>query len=408
MRRALGENAAGTMKRAFTIGVDYGTSSVRALVVDCADGRELGTRRLRLPVGRAGRAARPEGPAPRAPEPGRLRARARARRDGGARGGRGGGRASRGSAVIGIGVDTTGSTPIPVDRQNRPLALDAKWQANLAAHAWLWKDHTGADEAAAITRAAREHAPQYLAPIGGVYSSEWFWSKIWRCLKVAPDVFDAAWSWVELADFVPALLAGVDDPRRIERGRVRRGPQGPVLGRLGRAAVEGVPGPPGSEARGAPRPALRRGPRARPPGGPAVHGVGLALAPPRRHPDRDGRLRRAPGRGGRRRHGRYAREDHRHLHVRLRGPAGRRRAARRARHLRHRAGLDPAGLPRDRGGPVGGGRPAALVGRGRVRGRRGASRAALGRGGATAARRSRAWWRSTGTTATARSWWTRA
>src|SRR5213076_2651905 len=60
--------------------------------------------------------------------------------------------------------------------------------------------------------------PQYLAPIGGTYSSEWFWSKIWHCRKVAPDVFDAAASWVELADFIPAVLAGVTAPGDIVRG----------------------------------------------------------------------------------------------------------------------------------------------------------------------------------------------
>src|SRR5262249_43668688 len=92
-----------------------------------------------------------------------------------------------------------------------------KWKGHLAAQAWLWKDHTGAAEAAAITETARRHAPQYLAPIGGVYSSEWFWSKIWRCLKVAPDIFEAAGSWVELADFVPAVLAGVSSPSGIQR-----------------------------------------------------------------------------------------------------------------------------------------------------------------------------------------------
>ncbi len=62
-----------------------------------------------------------------------------------------------------------------------------------------------------------QHAPELLAPIGGTYSSEWWWSKIWHCLKVAPDVFDAAASWVELADFVPAVLAGVDDLATIVR-----------------------------------------------------------------------------------------------------------------------------------------------------------------------------------------------
>ena len=119
--------------------------------------------------------------------------------------------------VIGIGVDTTGSTPLPLDGQARPLALDPVWNKNLAAHAWLWKDHTSAAEAARITEIARLHAPEYLAPIGGTYSSEWWWSKIWHCLNVAPDVFDAAVSWVELADFVPAVLAGVRDPRDIVR-----------------------------------------------------------------------------------------------------------------------------------------------------------------------------------------------
>jgi L-ribulokinase len=119
--------------------------------------------------------------------------------------------------VIGIGVDTTGSTPLPIDAHARPLALDPRWKTNLAAHAWLWKDHTSAPEAAAITATAREHAPEYLAPIGGTYSSEWWWSKIWHCLKVAPDVFESAASWVELADYVPAVLAGVDDPRAIRR-----------------------------------------------------------------------------------------------------------------------------------------------------------------------------------------------
>ena len=102
-------------------------------------------------------------------------------------------------------------------RKPRPLAINPEWEGHLAAQAWLWKDHTAAEEARAITAIAQMHAPQYLAPIGGIYSSEWWWSKIWKCLKVAPDVFDAAASWVEPADFVPAVLAGTDNPRDIVR-----------------------------------------------------------------------------------------------------------------------------------------------------------------------------------------------
>jgi L-ribulokinase len=120
--------------------------------------------------------------------------------------------------VIGIGVDTTGSSPIPVDAKNVPLALQKKYAKNLAAQCWLWKDHTSWREAAKITGLAAQHRPQFIAKCGNTYSSEWFWSKLWHCLAVEPQVFDAAYSWVELSDWVPAVLAGVTDPKLIKRG----------------------------------------------------------------------------------------------------------------------------------------------------------------------------------------------
>jgi L-ribulokinase len=202
--------------RAFTVGADFGTNSVRAIVADCADGRVVGTAVADYASGERGVLLEPRQPHLARQNPADyldgLRAAVRGalavaeREDGFAR-----------DRVIGIGTDTTGSTPLPVDAACRPLALDPAWRGNLAAHAWLWKDHTGAAEAEAITETAARHAPQYLAPIGGRYSSEWFWSKIWRCLKVAPDVFDAAASWVELADYVPAALSGVTSPMAIRR-----------------------------------------------------------------------------------------------------------------------------------------------------------------------------------------------
>jgi L-ribulokinase len=84
--------------------------------------------------------------------------------------------------------------------------------------AWLWKDHTGWAEAAEITKLAAEIRPQYLAKIGGTYSSEWFYSKILHCLRVAPEVFDAAYSWIELEDFVPAALSGTLAPGKFIAG----------------------------------------------------------------------------------------------------------------------------------------------------------------------------------------------
>src|SRR3954470_11780102 len=200
----------------FAIGIDYGTNSVRAVVVDTADGSVAGTHVFEYPSGEQGVPLDPRQPPLARQNPADYleglrvavpRALTAARAVAGF---------SR-DRVIGIGVDTTGSTPLPLDAMARPLAIDPRWTNNLAAHAWLWKDHTSAAEALAITETAKAHAPELLAPIGGTYSSEWGWSKIWHCLKVAPDVFDAAASWVELADFVPAVLAGVDDPKKIVR-----------------------------------------------------------------------------------------------------------------------------------------------------------------------------------------------
>jgi L-ribulokinase len=202
---------------AFTIGIDYGTNSVRAVVVNCADGRTVGTSVFPYPSGDAGVLLHPKDPHLARQNPADYLEGLRASVTGALEAARHADGGFDASLVIGVGVDTTGSTPLPVDARARPLALDPRWQSNVAAHAWLWKDHTSADEAARITDAARAHAPEYLAPIGGTYSSEWWWSKIWRCLNVAPDVFDAAANWVELADYIPAVLAGVTDPKEIVR-----------------------------------------------------------------------------------------------------------------------------------------------------------------------------------------------
>ena len=84
--------------------------------------------------------------------------------------------------------------------------------------AWLWKDHTGVNEAAEITALAKKMRPQFLAKCGGTYSSEWFWSKVLKCLRVAPEVFNAAHSWIELSDFVPAALTGTEHPSKFVAG----------------------------------------------------------------------------------------------------------------------------------------------------------------------------------------------
>jgi L-ribulokinase len=120
--------------------------------------------------------------------------------------------------IVGIGIDTTGSTSIPVDRGGMPLALKPVFKKNLAAQAWLWKDHTGHAEAAEITDKAARDSNGYLAKCGGTYSSEWYWSKILHCKRTSPKVFDAAYSWVELADFVPAYITGNLNPDTLPCG----------------------------------------------------------------------------------------------------------------------------------------------------------------------------------------------
>ncbi len=203
---------------AYTIGLDYGTNSVRSIVVRCSDGRELATSVFDYPSGEAGILLDPTDHNLARQHPGDYIQGLEATVTEALSLARSADADFSADKVIGIGVDTTGSSPIPVDENNVALATQPAWREILAAQCWLWKDHTSAEEAAAITELARRHRPQYLAKCGGTYSSEWFWSKIWHCLKVAPEVFSAAFSWVELCDWIPSLLAGVDDPRQVKRG----------------------------------------------------------------------------------------------------------------------------------------------------------------------------------------------
>jgi len=201
----------------YTLGIDFGTNSVRALVVRCADGRELASCVVPYPSGREGILLDPHDHNLARQHPGDyLAVLSRSVRGALAAAARKPGFAA--AKVVGLGVDTTGSSPLPVDRHNVPLALAPKWRKNLNAQCWLWKDHTSWREAARITALAARHRPHFIAKCGNTYSSEWWWSKLWHCRNVAPDVFAAAYSWVELADWVPSVLAGVTDPRRIKAG----------------------------------------------------------------------------------------------------------------------------------------------------------------------------------------------
>lgn len=190
----------------YVIGLDYGTNSVRALIVSTQDGAEVGTATWNYAHGENGILL--------SRDPNLARQHPADYLEGALHTVRAALEQAQTVAgfdalhIVGIGVDTTGSTPIPVDETGIPLAFKPEFVNNLNALAWLWKDHTSVKEAADITALAKEHRPQYLAKCGGTYSSEWFWSKVWHCLHVDPAVFDAAYTWVECADWIPAMLTG--------------------------------------------------------------------------------------------------------------------------------------------------------------------------------------------------------
>lgn len=201
----------------YSLGVDYGTNSVRALIVNTRNGSEAGACVWNYRAGEAGIVLDPRDPNVARQEPsdylnglvasvkGALKQAASVK-------------GFKPEQVIGIGVDTTGSTPIPVDAEGMPLAMKKEFALNLNAKAWLWKDHTGHEEAGEITAKAKKLRPEYLAKCGGIYSSEWFWSKVLHCARIDRKVFDAAYTWVEHADWLPAVLTGTDHPSRIKRG----------------------------------------------------------------------------------------------------------------------------------------------------------------------------------------------
>ncbi len=213
------------MEARYTIGLDFGTSSVRALIVDVSDGSEIADSVWEYTRGENGiildeKDANLARQHPRDYLDGLTACiRAALKNASGEKG-------FSPEKVIGLGIDTTGSTPLPVDRTGTPLAFHETFADNPNAMAWLWKDHTSHKEARQITDKAAAIRPGYLAKVGGTYSSEWFWAKIWHCLAEDAEVFEAAHTWVECADWIPAVITGNQDPSSMRRGICAAGHKG--------------------------------------------------------------------------------------------------------------------------------------------------------------------------------------
>lgn len=205
-------------KDVFVIGVDFGTDSVRSLVVNAATGQEAGSAvhyYARWKKGLYCDAALQQyrqhpldylegleesikGALQQCP-PGTA------------------------ALVKGISVDTTGSTPVAVNEQGTPLALLPGFEENPNAMFVLWKDHTSNEEAALINEIAHANGTDYTKYCGGIYSSEWFWAKILHIVKTDTAVSENAVSWVEHCDWIPAVLTGNSQVATLLRSRCAAG-----------------------------------------------------------------------------------------------------------------------------------------------------------------------------------------
>jgi L-ribulokinase len=192
----------------YVIGLDFGTNSCRSLIVDTKNGKELATHVFAYPSGKDGVIVDAHDPNVARQNPADYLQGIESIVKGALKKARSVKKTFSASDVIGIGIDTTGSSPMPVDVHGNALCFSQQFKNNPAAMVWLWKDHSSHAEAARITALASEIRPEYLSKIGGIYSSEWWWSKILHCRNIAADVFDAAYSWMEICDWIPSVLVG--------------------------------------------------------------------------------------------------------------------------------------------------------------------------------------------------------
>jgi L-ribulokinase len=206
------------MEDKYTIGIDYGTDSVRSLIVNVATGEEVASVVFEYPRWKKGLYCDPvknqfrqhpadylEGLEYTVKEALKQAPEGTARK------------------VVGISVDTTGSTPVAVDEKGTPLSLTPGFGENPNAMFVLWKDHTAVREADEINKLASNWDIDFTKFEGGVYSSEWFWAKLLHVIREDAGVFRAAYSWVEHCDWIPGLLTGNTTPKTIKRSRCAAG-----------------------------------------------------------------------------------------------------------------------------------------------------------------------------------------
>jgi L-ribulokinase len=206
-------------EKSYVLGFDYGTDSVRAIIVDGENGEEISSAVSYYKRWKEGKYCDPKNNQFRQHPQDYIEGLEASLKEALKKA-----PAGTEKKIRGIAVDTTGSTPVAVNREGIPLALTDEFAENPNGMFILWKDHTAVAEAAEINEIARSWGGiDYTKFEGGVYSSEWFWAKILHVLRRDEAVRRAAFSWVEHCDWIPALLTGTIDPLTMKRSRCAAG-----------------------------------------------------------------------------------------------------------------------------------------------------------------------------------------
>lgn len=202
----------------YTIGLDYGTDSCRAVIIEIETGKKIASSVKYYKRWKEGKYCIPLQNQYRQHPLDYVEALEQSIKDALSK-------SPEGTAekVIGISFDTTGSTPVLIDKDGLPLALRTEFAENPNAMFILWKDHTAIKEAVRINEIAKKWEPDYIAYEGGIYSSEWVWAKIAHVLRTDQSIRQAAYSWVEHCDWMPALITGKTKPEEIKRSRCSAG-----------------------------------------------------------------------------------------------------------------------------------------------------------------------------------------